>query len=107
MSVPVLLTAGARDDLRQNARWWAEHRSVEQAERWYDGFLRHIDSLAENPQRCPLARENHKFPYELRELHYGVGSRPTHRALFTIRPDAIIVLAIRHGAQRDITLEDI
>jgi len=107
MSLPVLLTAGAHDDLRRNARWWAENRSAEQAGRWYDGLLRRIDSLAKDPQRCPVAPENHKFPYELRELHYGIGSRPTHRALFTIRPDAVIVLAIRHGAQRDIAPEDL
>jgi plasmid stabilization system protein ParE len=68
MSQPVILTEPAFQILRRNARWWAKHRSVEQAERWYDGFLKVLDLLEDNPQRCPLARENAKFPYELREL---------------------------------------
>ena len=57
--------------------------------------------LAEHPEHCPLARENGQFPGELRELHYGVGSRPTHRAVFAIRPDIILVYTIRHAAQDD------
>jgi hypothetical protein len=32
-------------------------------------------------------------------MHYGVGSRPTHRAVFTIADDFVLVLAVRHGAQ--------
>jgi plasmid stabilization system protein ParE len=78
-----------------------------QAARWYAGFSAAIDSLAENPDRCPLARENDLFPYELRELHDGLGSRPTHRAVFTIRPDAVVILTIRHAAQKDLTPDDL
>lgn len=51
----------------------AIHRSHEQAGRWYDGFVRAIGSLSENPQRCPLARENASVPMEIRELRYGLG----------------------------------
>ena len=104
---PVILAEPAFEDLRHNARWWAKHRSLEQAERWYDGFLMELDLLANNAERCSLARENAEFPYELRELHYGVSSRPTHRALFTIRPDSVLVLAIRHVAQDDVAPEDL
>lgn len=66
-----------------------------------------LRSLEEQPLRCPLARENESFPYELRELHYGVGSRPTHRALLTVRPDAVVVLSIRHVAQKDVVPDDL
>jgi plasmid stabilization system protein ParE len=104
MSLPVILQREAEDQLVASARWWAEHRSAEQAERWYVGFLETIETLADNPERCPLARENAAFPYELRELHYGLGSRPTHRALFTIRPEAVVVVSVRHAAQQDATL---
>lgn len=100
MSVPVLIQPRAKQDLLAAAAWWAEHRSPEQAARWYDGFLAAIESLSENPARHPLARENGKFPYELRELHYGLGRRPTHRAVFTIRSEAVVVLTVRHTAQR-------
>ena len=107
MTQPVILTEPAFDELRRNARWWAEHRSLEQAEHWYDGFLAKLDSLEHDAERYPLARENDKFPCELRVLHYGVGSRPIHRALFTIRPDSILVLAIRHTAQEDVTPDEL
>jgi hypothetical protein len=53
--------------------------------------------------RYPLARENDQFPYEVRVMNYGVGSRPTHRALYTIRPNAVVVLSIRSVAQQDVS----
>ena len=59
------------------------------------------------PLRYPLARERDQFPYEVRVMNYGVGSRPTHRALYTIRPDAVVVLSIRSAAQQDITPDDL
>lgn len=63
------------------------------------GILDAIDGLAEHPQRCPLSPENSKVEHELRELHYGVGSRPTHRAIFTIIGSEVRVLTVQHGAQ--------
>ena len=107
MTKPVNLAKRAKAELHGNARWWAEHRSQQQAQRWHDGFIDALESLAENPERCPLARENDRFPYELRELHYGLGSRPTHRAVFTIRPDMVLVLSIRHAAQADLAEDDL
>jgi hypothetical protein len=59
------------------------------------------------PQRCPLACENHKSDDELRELHFGLATRPTHRIIFVIDPDAVRVLAIRHVAQDDVAPEDL
>ncbi len=106
MNLPVVIEPRAKQDLRAAAAWWAENRSAEQAARWYDGFVDAIELLGENPVRYPLARENGEFPYELREMHYGLGGRATHRAVFTIRPEAVVVLAVRHAAQRDITPED-
>lgn len=89
----------AVEQLEKNYRWWAKHRSQPQAARWYNGFLDAILALEENPQQHPLAAESADFPYEVRELHFGLGSRPTHRALFTIRPDCVAVFSIRHAAQ--------
>ncbi len=105
MTYPIVYTLRASAEVVAAAEWWATYRSTRQATRWYDGFSAAIDSLAENPERCPLARENGLFPYEIRELHYGLGPRPTHRAVFTIRPDAVVILTIRHAAQRDLTAD--
>jgi len=106
MKYPVILRLQAGQQLENNAQWWAENRSREQAERWYAGFVRSLKSLAESPGRYPLAAENAEFLFEVRELRYGLGKRPTHRALFTIRPDMVYVLLIRHLAQRDVSPGD-
>ena len=47
------------------------------------------------------------FPFEVRQMTYGLGSRPTHRALFVIRPDMVYVIAIRHLAQRAVSPDDL
>jgi hypothetical protein len=57
--------------------------------------------LAKNPYRCSLALENPRFPIELRQLNYGSGRRKTHRIIFAIRPDTVVVHAVRHVAQED------
>ncbi len=99
MSVPVILQREAEEQIVASARWWAEHRSAEQAQRWYANILRAIDSLSADAGRYPLAREDEYFPYELRQMNFGLGGRMTHRVLFTIRPDAVLVLSVRHVAQ--------
>ncbi len=107
MKYTIVITHPAEIQLATNSQWWAEDRSVDQAIRWYEGFLAAIESLEQHPDRCPLARENDRFDVEIRELHYGLGSRPTHRAVFKIEDDRVLILAVRHGAQQDLTEEDL
>lgn len=102
MKYRVCLTERAMNEMAAAARWWSENRSAEEALRWYEGFLDRIDALDENPERFPLSRDDEKFPYEIRELHYGLGTHPTHRAVFTVRPEMVLVLTIRHVSQQDI-----
>lgn len=107
MSLPVLITSEAEESLRKNTAWWAENRSPEQAQRWYEGFAEAIIGLGDHPHRYPLARENDQFPYDVHVMNYGIGSHPTHRALYTIRPDAVVVISIRSARQRDATPDDL
>ena len=44
------------------------------------------------PESYPFASENHKTPYELREMHVGLSGKTTHRVLFRIQSDTIEVL---------------
>jgi len=44
---------------------------------------------------------------ELRELHFGVGSRATHRVIYVVDDDAVRVLAVRHAAQEDAEPEEL
>ena len=92
----VLLTQRAQEELDEAHHWWAENRSAEQANRWYLGFLEAMLTLEHVPFRWPFAPENDYFPYEVRQLNFGLGSRPTHRALYTVRPDVVVILRVRH-----------
>jgi plasmid stabilization system protein ParE len=102
MSYRVVVADHAALELMTIAQWWSQNRSHEQAERWYNGFVDALNSLASNPERCAFARENGRFSLEIRQLNYSVSKRPTHRAVFTIQGDTVTVLAIRHHAQVDI-----
>lgn len=99
MKYRVVLSDRAEKQLESTYEWWSTHRSAEQAIRWYNGFLDALESLCENPERCSLALENSSVVYELRQLLFGLGRRPTHRALFTIRPDMVYVFSLHHVAQ--------
>ena len=107
MTYRVVITSKAEAELCEAAIWWAEHRSQEQAVRWLDGFETAISGLSTTPEKHPLAREDADFSFTLRQLVYGLGRKPTHRALFRIRDDAVIVYGIRHLVQRDVTPEDL
>jgi len=107
MSFRVIITAHAEADMQDAARWWASERSAEQAGRWLAGLDEKLRSLGDSPQRWPLAPEHRQFPYELRELNYGLGPRRTHRAIFMIADDLVLVLAVRHAAQDRLRPEDL
>jgi len=101
MSLPVLVEAEAKADLRHAVLWWSKNRSEEQAIRWWDGIHDAIDTLKDDPERCVVAGENPIFDDELRELYFGLGPHPTHRIIFVIDSDAVRVLTVRHAARDD------
>lgn len=103
----VLLTRRAQDELDRNHDWWAKNRSPEQADRWYVGFIQAMLTLENDPERCPLAPENELFLIEVRQLNFGLGNTLTHRALYTVRPDAVVILRVRHLAQQPLSSEDV
>lgn len=107
MTLPVHLHERAERALEADYLWWAEHRSRDQAARWFNGFIEALQSLGDNPLRHALAPESHLFPHEVRQLNYGLGAAPTHRALFTIRPDKIYVFLIRHLSRDSVTPDDL
>jgi len=80
--------------------------SFDFAVRWYVGIMQAVRNLSLNPQQCGVAHENDRFPFEVRELLHGARRRK-HRVLLTIHDDLVLVLHIRHSAQRDLTSEDL
>src|SRR5882672_10293119 len=107
MSRRVVITEQAEREMQSTFNWWAEHRSKRQADRWYAGLAKAITDLSENPERHGQSRERERFAFEIRDLLFGLGRRPSHRAVFTIRGEEVLVLTIRHVAQRDLSPEDI
>ena len=107
MTYRVILTGPARNDIRECVTWWRDHRSAAQAERWYNSIFPAIATLSENPERCSRSPEAAFYPTELRQLHFGIGRRTTHRIVFTIVDNDVWVLRVRHVAQQDLSLDDL
>jgi len=107
MSRRVVITQQAEREMQSAFDWWAEHRSKLQADRWYAGLAKAIANLSENAERHGQSRERDRFAYEIRDLLFGSGRRPTHRAVFTIRGEEVVVLTVRHVAQPDLSPDDI
>lgn len=103
MKREVLITLRAQHEAESNHRWWAQHRSPEQASRWYDEFLKSTLLLEDQAEQHALAAENQLFPYELRQLVFGLSRRRTHRIVYTILHDRVVMLRVRHLAQQPIS----
>jgi plasmid stabilization system protein ParE len=92
-------------DLDEASAWIAA-QSPEAAERWLDAIEAEIRSLDLFPERCPRAREDGLFPYELRQLVYG-RRHGRYRIIFTIRAEAAHILHVRHGARPAMTKAEV
>jgi plasmid stabilization system protein ParE len=97
MTYRVIIQPVAAGGMREAFRWIARD-SPRAAARWFDGLERAIETLAENPGRCPLAPESEFFEEEIRELFYGKRGG-VYRILFTVAGDTVSVLYVRHGAR--------
>jgi plasmid stabilization system protein ParE len=93
------VTARAVADADEVHAWIAEHLSTSQADRWYQGLFKQMETLTRQPSRCPRAAESDKFPEELRELLYGKG-KSKHRIIFAIRDNDVVVLRVHHAARK-------
>jgi hypothetical protein len=67
--------------------------------RWSDAIYDQIETLADFPESNALSVENNDFPYEIRDKLVGLGSRPSYRAVFTIKDNTVFVLTVRRSAQ--------
>ena len=65
MNRDVQMLPRAKRQLYDAALWWAENRSAADASRWLEGMEYALQSLAENPERYPLAHESASFDFPL------------------------------------------
>jgi len=95
------VTARAVADADEAYAWIAEHLSPAQADRWYEGLFKQMETLTRQSTRCPRAPESDKFPMELRQLLYGK-RKNKHRIIFTIRDTDVVVLYVHHSARAEL-----
>lgn len=107
MKYRVNITRRARVDISRNAKWWADHHSVEQSLNWADTIYDQLESLQDSPQSNSLSTETGEFGIELRDKLVGLGSHRRYRAVFTIREHEVIVLAVRATEQDRLTPSDL
>jgi plasmid stabilization system protein ParE len=99
MTFRVETTAAAERDADAILDWLLSQGAGGAGIRWFLALQDAIASLAEFPERCPLAPESAVFPFEVHHLLYG---HPPHvyRILFTIEGNTVYVLHIRHGRRQ-------
>jgi plasmid stabilization system protein ParE len=105
MTHHVVVTAAAKQNLRDAYRWTAE-RAPATAVNWLNRFEIELQSLSKFPERCALAPENALVPQEIRQLIYG-RRQGTFRALFTIVDNEVRILHIRRATQNWATADDL
>ena len=106
MTFQVKLLPRAALQLHESALWWAERHSTVQAVEWLERFEAALRSLAQDPDRWNLAAESAIVGLDIREMTFGMKRTKTHRAVFGIRHNEVIVYAIRHLAQDQLTADD-
>ena len=99
MTFRVETTAAAEQDADAILDWLLSQHAGDAGMRWFLALQEAIASLAEFPERCPLAPENSVFPFEVRQLLYGHIPH-VYRVLFTVEGETVYVLHIRHARRR-------
>lgn len=101
MAFRVETSAQAESDANSILDWLLSEHAGETGIRWFLVLDDAIASLAKFPERCPLAPEAARFPFEVRQLLYG--RKPhTYRILFTIDGNTVKILHIRHGRRKPV-----
>jgi plasmid stabilization system protein ParE len=99
MTFRVETTPAAEQDADAILDWLLSQHAGDTGIRWFLALKDAIASLAESPERCPLAPETSLFPFEVRHLLYG-HTRHVYRILFTIEDKVVYILHIRHGRRQ-------
>jgi plasmid stabilization system protein ParE len=106
MANPVIVHPRAKRDLRQVLHRIESQRTFRAGFRWYSGAITAIDTLDDQPERCPLADEADELGIELRMLLYG--RKPNvYRILFILLGSVVQFLRVRHAAQDRISCDDL
>jgi plasmid stabilization system protein ParE len=106
MSYTVVIQRRAQRDILLNSQTIEADQSFSAAMRWFDRIRLAIDTLAEQPDRFPLADEAHDFGFALRMMTHGK-KRRMFRILFVVDGSTVHVLRVRHAAQDYLSYDEL
>jgi plasmid stabilization system protein ParE len=106
MSYRIRFTERARRDLVRVIQSRFD-RSPGAAEQLNDAFEQALHRLGGFPPSCGLAHESRFFGEELRHLLFWVHPKRKHRALFVVRGDEVVILAIRAPGEKPVSPDEI
>ncbi|OLE14731.1 MAG: hypothetical protein AUI36_38780 [Cyanobacteria bacterium 13_1_40CM_2_61_4] len=101
MAFRVEISAQAERDAETILEWLLTEHAGEAGIAWFLALDDAFASLTEFPERCPIAPESERFPFEVRQLLYGRNPH-VYRILFTIEANRVQILHIRHGRRKPI-----
>jgi len=106
MPFTVAIQRRAQRDILVHSQRIESDQSFSVAMKWFYGVNRAIESLAEQPDRFPLANEADNLEFELRMMIPGKRRR-VFRILYVIDGSFVHVLRVRHAAQDYLSYEEL
>jgi plasmid stabilization system protein ParE len=106
MNYQVRLTETAEADYEERLSSLAE-RSPEAARKLHSRYLTALERVRTRPLSCGLAYENIYFPGELRHLLFWAYPNRKYRALYIVRGDQVVILAIRAPGEKPVKRDDL
>jgi plasmid stabilization system protein ParE len=104
MKYKLIIQPSALNELEEAYRWIAR-QSPENAARWFNRFLKALQTLEHFPDRCEVSPESRHIGRDIRQLLYG-RCGGMYRALFVVQDDEVHVLHIRHAAQNTMMADE-
>jgi plasmid stabilization system protein ParE len=107
MTYRIRPTQRAEADIERLYASLIERRGEDAARRWYEAYTRAVDRLRKMPYSCGLSHENPLFAEEIRHLLFGLSTDRRYRALFTVRGNEVVILAIGAPGEKPVSPDDI
>lgn len=101
MSHKVRLTQEAKDHIRAISDYIAQD-SLPNARRWELSLRQRLRTLKDFPERHEIAFPASQAGRDVRHTFFGV-----YRVLYEILGDTVMVLAVRHGARRPLSPDEV
>mgnify|MGYP003336232294 FL=1 len=111
MAFRVEIEPQAFEDLDAIAEYTKNRSSFGIAEKWFNGIIDSIGSLAETPARCPIAPESEDLQAEIRLLLHGRKNR-AYKIYFAIQHETtssgvVRIFHVRHWARRTLSPDEL